>query len=279
MQWKEILSTDQEAMDQFAKEFQVHPLALEDCLHRDQRPKLDDYDTHQFLVWFIFAKNRLYEMQFLIFKDYLVAIPHESPPGGGTWHEYLKISDDHKDIWHFLYHVLDHATDHTWRELRQLFMEVDQFEQQLFQKEVHPQSLLKLKKQLNQMDYSVGHLTSVTEQIQKLCQPSGDLAWKFRDLADHCEKIYRSINLYRSQIVTTIELFWGLQANKTNRQIKKLTLLASISVPLTFWCSFWGMNFQAIPFDSPQLFGIAMGLMAITVIVTLWVLVRRGYWD
>lgn len=279
MRWKEILSTDRESMDRLAKDFQVHPLALEDCQHRDQRPKLDDYDTHQLLVWFLFAKDRVYELQFLIFEDHLIAIPHEAPPSGATWHEYLKLTDDHKDIWHFLYHVLDHATDQTWQELRQLFTQIDQFEQELFKKEINPQSLLRLKKKLNQMDYSIGHLNSVTEQIRKLCHPAGDLAWKFRDLADHCERIYRSINLYRSQIVTTIELFWGLQANRTNRQIKKLTLLASIAVPLTLWSSFWGMNFQAIPFDHPWIFPIAIALMIVTVGATLWVLVRRGYWD
>ncbi len=276
--WTEVLSTNSAVLMDLARELEVHPLALEDCQHRDQRPKLDDYETHQLLVWFILAKGRVYELQFLIFKDRLVAVPHEPPPEGATWGEYLKVTNFQKDVWHLLYNALDRATDITWQEIRALFGEIDDFEEEMFKTEVSPQTLLLLKKQLNQIDYSIGHLSSVSKQLQNLCNPSGDLAWKLRDLYDHCERTYRTLALYRSQIATTIELFWGLQANRTNRQIKKLSLLAGISVPLTFWASFWGMNFEFIRFDSTTLFVTAMGIMVTSVVVTFWLLVRKGYW-
>lgn len=147
----------------------------------------------------------------------------------------------------------------------------------MFKKDFSPQSLLLLKKQLKSIDFSIGHLSSVTTQLQKSCNPSDDLVWKLRDLFDHCERIFRSIALYRSQIATTIELFWGLQANRTNKQIKKLSLLASISVPLTFWASLYN-NFEFIPFSSPLLFFVALGVMIISVLLTFWLLVRKGYW-
>lgn len=277
--WTEVLSDDNIVLTGLAKELEVHPLALEDCLHRGQRPKLDEYETHQLLVWFLFAKGRIYEIQFLIFKNHLVVVPHEAPPEGKTWSEYLRISNHHKDVWHLLYQALDKATDVTWQEIRILFDEVDENEQEIFKKDFNTQSLLILKKKLNQIDYSIGHLSSVTKQLQNLCNPADDLKWKLRDLFDHCERTYRSIDLYRLQIATTIELFWGLQTNRTNKQIKKLSLLASIAVPLTFWASFWGMNFEFIPFSSPTLFFVAMGLMAISVGLTLWLLVRKGYWS
>ena len=279
IKWIEVLSTQSDDLIKIAKDLNVHPLALEDCQHRDQRPKLDDYETHQLLVWFLLAKGRIYELQFLIFKDHIVAVPHELPPGGETWGEYLKVTDYHRDVWHFLYNMLDRVTDITWQEIRILFNQVDEFEQEMFKKDISPQSLLLLKKQLSQIDFSIGHLSSVAKQLQNLCNPSGDLAWKLRDLSDHCERIYRSIDLYRSQIATTIELFWGLQANRTNKQIKKLSLLASIAVPLTFWASFWGMNFEFIPFASPLLFFVALGIMIISVVLTSWLLIRKGYWS
>ena len=278
IRWTEVLSTENAILSDIAEKLDVHPLALEDCMHRDQRPKLDDYETHQLLVWFLFAKGRIYEIQFLIFKDHLVAIPHEPPPEGNSWNEYLRVTTTHKDVWHLLYSVLDRATDITWQEIRNLFIQIEEFEQKIFKKGFSPQTLLLVKKQLNQIDFSIGHLTSVAKQLQNLCNPIGDLSWKLRDLIDHCERIFRSIALYRSQIATTIELFWGLEANRTNRQIKKLSLLASIAVPLTFWASFWGMNFEFIPFASPTLFFIALTIMGVSVGLTFWLLVRKGYW-
>ena len=39
-----------ENLESFGKQFQLHPLLLEDIPNTDQRPKLDDYETYVFVV-------------------------------------------------------------------------------------------------------------------------------------------------------------------------------------------------------------------------------------
>ena len=39
-----------DVLEAFGKQFNLHPLLLEDIADTDQRPKLDDYDTYIFLV-------------------------------------------------------------------------------------------------------------------------------------------------------------------------------------------------------------------------------------
>jgi Mg2+ and Co2+ transporter CorA len=68
VQWHEILSEKVSELEYYARENNIHPLALEDCIHRDQRPKLEDYGNHQFLVWFMVAGGITYELQFVIFE-------------------------------------------------------------------------------------------------------------------------------------------------------------------------------------------------------------------
>lgn len=277
-EWIEYLSADPR-FPEAAAACGVHPLALEDCLHRDQRPKLDDYESHQLLVWFALAGGRLHELQFLIFPSRIVAVPHEAPPSGATWREFLRLGDQPRDVWHLLYQALDRATDVTWQELREIFSEIDGLEQEMFDGRFDPRALLALKKRLRQVDYLIGQMPSVAHQVQNLCRPKDDLKWKFRDLIDHCERLYQTIIVYRSQVGSTIDLYWGLQANRTNEQIKKLSLMASVAVPLTFWASFWGMNFQKIPFERGDLFAVALAVMALSVGGTVWFLARRGYWS
>lgn len=277
--WIEVLSSDEKKIQSLAESLSINPLAIEDCQHRDQRPKLDDYETHQLLVWFMFAENKIYELQFLIFSDSLVVVPHDSPPSGNSWESYLKITQSHKDVWHLLYQAIDRLTDVTWQELRSLYAQIDGFEQDLFSKEINPQKLIRYKKQLNRIEYSVGHHSSVASQLRNVCRPQDDLEWKLRDLKDHCERIDRSIGLYRSQIASTIDLYWGISANRTNKQIKKLSILASVSVPLTFWSAFWGMNFEVIPFGQAELFYWAIGVMVVSVLFVGWFLVKQGYWN
>lgn len=279
LKWTEILSTDREALNHAAEIRSIHPLALEDCLHRDQRPKLDDYENHKFLVWFLLTREKVYEIQFLIFTDEIIVVTHDGAPDGTLWRDYLKLTQPHRDVWHMLYQALDRATDITWQDIRAICSYVDELEQEIFKKDFNPQELIAVKKQLNQIDDSIGHLASVAKQILNLTQPTDDLKWKLRDLQDHCERIYRSIALYRSQISSVVEMYWGLQANRTDRQIKKLSILASVSVPLTFWTSFWGMNFDFIPFESTALFFGALSLMGISVAVTSFLLIRKGYWN
>jgi magnesium transporter len=279
VKWTEIASGDLAGIGALAKEYQIHPLAIEDCIHRNQRPKLEDFGTHQFLVWFLMIRGEICEVQFIIFSDQIIIVPHDRPPEGENWYQFFRLEDHQKDAWHMIYHALDRATDVTWNEVRTVFGKIDDFEQRMFKEDCDPQFLMQIKKQLNQIDYSIGLLASVAEQVRNFCHAKGDLNWKLRDLHDHCERIDRSLSLYRAQIGTTIELFWGHQANRTNRHIKKLTLIASISVPLTVWSSFWGMNFEVIPFKSGALFLFAMAIMLLSVGGTFAVLVRKGYWN
>jgi magnesium transporter len=286
MMWTEVQASDLAALEATGARLGIHPLALEDCAHRDQRPKLDDYHDHQLLVWFMVAGGRLYELQFVIFASELVVVPLDRPPQGNTWGEYLGLPSETHDVWHLLYLALDRCTDITWRDLHPLFESIDRFEEGLYdhatgfnEADSEPRELLAIKKRLNRLSVTLGPLGSVAFQLTSLCKPQDDLRWKLRDLRDHCERIARTTEMYRTQISAVLELYWGLEANRTNAQIKKLTLLAGLAIPLTFWASFWGMNFKEIPYESTPFFYFAMGGMILSALVTKWLFVRKGYWS
>lgn len=48
--WIDVLSPTEEVLSKLAERYGLHKLAIEDCLHLDQRPKLEEYGDHQFLV-------------------------------------------------------------------------------------------------------------------------------------------------------------------------------------------------------------------------------------
>ncbi|HKO30115.1 MAG TPA: CorA family divalent cation transporter, partial [Nitrospiraceae bacterium] len=51
MTWVDVGGVhNMDILESFGKQFQLHPLLLEDIANTDQRPKLDDYDTYLFLV-------------------------------------------------------------------------------------------------------------------------------------------------------------------------------------------------------------------------------------
>ncbi len=136
-----------------------------------------------------------------------------------------------------------------------------------------------MKKTLNRIEGIIEHLSSIPKQMGTFSTDKNGLTSKLRDLHDHCERMYQSVTMHSSQIGMVIDLYWGYTSDRVNRQMKKLTLLASVAIPVTFWASFWGMNFETIPFRSPILFIFAMGLMIFSVIISVRVLIKKGYWS
>ncbi len=281
MQWIEILSSQTTELQKLGQELGVHPLVLEDCFHRDQRAKLEDYGSHQFLVWFMCTQNKFFELQFLIFPDKILFVPHEAPPNGAPcWKDFFQLTDDRlQEVAQALFYALDHAIDLSFNDLRNLITKIDNFEQKLFKGNTDLKAVLPIKKKLAGIELHMGHLPLLSQQLTNLFPLKNDLRWKFRDLRDHCQRLHESVIFQQTQILSNLELHWAMAAQRTNLQIKKLTLLASIAVPMTLWASFWGMNFQVIPYSNPYFFAFAMVLMFGTAIGTFIFLKRQGYWS
>ncbi len=48
--WVDVRDPSSADFDALAHELNLHPLAIEDCRHRHQRPKVDEYQGYYFLV-------------------------------------------------------------------------------------------------------------------------------------------------------------------------------------------------------------------------------------
>ena len=278
VQWIEQSANDRARLEELGRELGIHPLAVEDCLNRNQRAKFEDFENHQLLVWFAYIGGEIHELEFIIFPHILILVTSEKPPRGETWRQYLNINRTHRDAYHMLYQALDRATDYSEASVRPLFDNISEFEDLLFEKAADPRALLKLKRELSQAELALAFLSSVAGQWQRFLNPKDDLRWRLRDLWDHCERLHQALIFHRTQIASTMDMYWGFSAKRTNDQIKKLTLVASVAVPLSFWSSFWGMNFVALPFDKAWALPAAIAIMVGTVIAVLVMFKNKGYW-
>src|SRR5690606_26678552 len=83
MVWVDVLEPDEASMGALAKEFGLHPLAVEDCLHYPQRPKIDFYPNTVFLIWLgpdggsDAYRGSFTEVDLFIGKGFLVTVHHE----------------------------------------------------------------------------------------------------------------------------------------------------------------------------------------------------------
>ena len=50
LRWIDIKEQSEAEMAVLSERFRFHPLTLEDCLHFDQRPKVEEYEDYVFVV-------------------------------------------------------------------------------------------------------------------------------------------------------------------------------------------------------------------------------------
>ena len=99
-----------------------------------------------------------------------------------------------------------------------------------------------------------------------------------RDVYDRIARDHDLLDSYRDEISTVFELQITMTSNRLNEVIKRLTVLATIGLPLTVVTSYFGMNFEFGEYKlaHPHLF--ALGLLLASGVATLWYL-RRRRWD
>ncbi|HEY1089276.1 MAG TPA: CorA family divalent cation transporter, partial [Archangium sp.] len=85
LKWVDVLKPDEDVLGRLATRFGLHKLAIEDCLHLDQRPKVEEYGDHQFIVLQGFSTPseswkdlEMHEMHFFLGKDWVISVHDKS---------------------------------------------------------------------------------------------------------------------------------------------------------------------------------------------------------
>lgn len=97
----------------------------------------------------------------------------------------------------------------------------------------------------------------------------------FRDVYEHLVQLVEFTETYRDLVTGTRDIYLNSLSMSTNEVMKKLTVVATIVLPLTFVAGIYGMNFAESPYNMPELaweFGypavmLGMAAIALTMIV------------
>ena len=121
------------------------------------------------------------------------------------------------------------------------------------------------------------------EQYIKLMRGENPLMHKanrafYSDVNDHLQFVLETIEICRETLSSLVDLYISNNDLKMNDIMKRLTIVSTIFIPLTFLVGIWGMNFQFMP-ELGWKFGYfyAWGLMFI-VAIALVIYLRRKKW-
>lgn len=281
---------DGSLLNQLATRFNLHPLAIEDAQHSRQRPKVEPYEGHLFVILqmvYLDAANELCIEQVSVFlgPNFVLTVQEEplrdtfTPVRERLRHARGLIRKCGPD--HLAYALTDSIIDNHFPILERLGDHIEELDSVVIS-EPSPDHIHRLhgcKQTLSQLRRFVWPERDVINAL--LHEESGLVRREtkvfLRDCYDHTVQIMDLIEAYRDSVTSLMELYLSSVGIRTNEIMRVLTVLSAIFSPLTFLAGIWGMNFQketdgiALPFNMPELhwrFGYLSSLAIMALIAT-----------
>jgi len=286
--WLDIPQPTDADIDWLAREYNFHPLALEDCRNFEQRSKVDGYEGYLFVSVDAVVRHDgdlgVQELEVFLGADYLITL-HREPIAALDEMKARCISDHRTDLYRadmLLYQIVDHMVDEIFPLLDQMEDEIDALEDEILDKATQEllHRIFHLKRQLVFLRKTVGPMRDAMDVLADTRYEFIDsrTALYYRDTYDHLVRIYDLIETSRDLLGNSLDAYLSTVSNRLNEVMKRLTLLTTIFMPISFLVGFGGMNFtQWIPFDSQMAFGVMLTLI---VVVPMGMLIwfRRRKW-
>lgn len=281
VRWLDIQAQTPEEIAWLGTTFYFHPLALEDCLHLGQRPKLETYPEALFVVLHTFSWEGddpcdldLHEIHFFVTGDTLVSVHADAMP---QVESVLARARDPRVLGRgpmsLLHLVCDALVDAEAPVLTAIHETIDDLEE-LALVSLDPRLLervFRIKKAILQLRRTLDPAREVYLQLARHGEEREKSALYFRDVLDHALRNAAQLEAARERVNDTLGAYHSMATYQTNKVIKRLAVFSAVFLPLTFITGFFGMNFAHLPFDNdPLLVGAMVSMVVLPVAMVLW---------
>jgi len=259
--------------------FDFHPLAIEDCLHAQSRPKIDDYEEYFYMVFHAWKKVEervcTEEVDFFLGRNYLVS--HHVDPRTSRSVLADRIEKDPKLVLGhgadmLLHQILDLMVDKYTIVVDSLDDRVDELEIEILENATDAtlRKILELKKDLQELFRMIRHQRDVMSSLCREGHPN--IAKKartfLRDVYDHVVRVHDTVEGLRDEVAGARDAYLAIISNRVNSVMKGLSLVATLILPLTFVTGIYGMNFENMPLlHEPTGFWVTCAAMALLGVV------------
>lgn len=269
--------------------FGLHRLALEDVLNTQQRAKVDDFGTHEFvLLRMVDAGDAPHTEQFAIFVGPGFVVTFQERPGDCFGNVRQRLRDTSGQMQkrgsdYLAYALLDAVVDAYFPVLEDLGLRLEAIEERILAGEAQADVVRDLyaeRRALLELRRAVWPLREATSSLargeSKHFGP--EVRPYLRDVLDHVVQLLDLFESYREISSSLLELHLSAINHRLNEVMKLLTIISTIFIPLTFVVGIYGMNFHHMP-ELATRWGYPAVLAAMAAIaVTMLAWFRRRRW-
>lgn len=284
MTWVNINGVhDPDYIEKICNNFDIHPLIMEDIMNTDQRTKIEDYGDYLFIVLKMLKydyqeeKIEVEQLSLIQGEDYIISFQEIE----GDVFDYVrkrlregrgKIRENNAD--YLMYSLIDAVVDNYFLVLEKFGEEIDLLQEELLQEdgkesleEIHDlkSNLITLRRYILPLRAELNTLIR-----ERSIHISKDTAYYIRDIYDHALRINEKMDSHRELLNGLMDIYLSLSNNKMNSVMKRLTIIATIFMPLTLITGIYGMNFKYMPeLEYQWSYPTVMGIMLVVVVIML----------
>ena len=288
--WIGVHEPTAEEFESVAREFALHPLAVEDAVKAHQRPKLETYGDTVFLV----VKTAGYrdrdeivdigQLMLFIGERFVVSVRHGSNAALPEVRKVLEADPERlrQGPAVVLHAVLDRIVDDYESVLASLDTDVDEIEDEVFgsQRGNSAQRIYLVRRELSEFRRAVEPLATVLQRLSdgKLSMVDDSTQPYFRDVHDHLLRTAEHIDHLSGLLGSALDANLAKVSIQQNSDQRKISAWAAIGLVPTVTGAIYGMNFEHMP-ELDWRFGYPL-VMTLTAIVclTLYRAFKRSNW-
>ena len=261
--WVAMFEPTQGELDEIAREFDLHELAVEDARKGHQRPKIEEYGDSLFAVLhpveFVRGEDGsdellVGEVDIFVGVNYVLTVRHRTQLGFAGVRARTEREPEllRHGAGFVLYALIDNVVDRYFPVLDQLETRLEASEEQLFataSSRSKIEELYAIKRQLMALKHVVSPLMEAVGKlyggrVPHLCQGTQEY---FRDVYDHLARINGTIESIREMLTTAIQVNLALIGIADNEVTTRLAAWGALITVPTLIAGIYGMNFKNMP--------------------------------
>jgi magnesium transporter len=278
--WIGLYEPTEEEFDSLRREFDLHPLAVEDAIHAHQRPKVEVYEEMVLLVLktvrYVDPTEVIELGEVLVFMgdDFLITVRHGEASSLAQVRE--ELDADPERLRHgpsaALHAILDHIVDDYQPAIDGLDTDIDEVEEQLFSGErVNPaERIYRLQREVLSFRKATAPLVEPIEKLARghYAQIHTEVRDYFRDVNDHLIRVRDQLDAMRDLLSSSLHANLAQVGVRQNEDVRRISAWVAIIAVPTAIAGIYGMNFE----DMPELrwhLGYPAALLLMLVVCTL----------
>jgi len=288
--WIDMDDAGSEGFDALAPALHFHPLAIEDCVHDVNHPKVDSFGDYIYIAVHSARWDDgdpqpvLRELDMLLSQRYLITYHEGATRSVTEAHRTLPIRPEllAKGPDALVYFMLDVMVDNYLPIIDSIQEHIDGLEERCFRDPGQRvlAEILRLKRGMAALRRIVGPQRDVILSLSRteFAAIRPETRPYLRDVHDRMVRTGDLLDSFRDELAGLLDIYATQVSNRLNEVMRVLTAFSVIILPVTLVTSLYGMNFQFMP-ELHWRYGYAWALLLMAAVgFGMYVWMRQRRW-